>query len=87
MQLREAGDQDPFLLLGAHLKRELAGEPLYRRALREWGLPGGFPGARRVPGGGMWEVWALRPGQRAPGHHREGVVQGQGAHQGQDSHR
>ncbi|XP_004420497.1 PREDICTED: corticotropin-releasing factor-binding protein [Ceratotherium simum simum] len=33
-ELREAADHDPLLLLSASLKRELAGEPLYRRALR-----------------------------------------------------
>uniref|UniRef100_A0A8D0Q8C0 Corticotropin-releasing factor-binding protein n=1 Tax=Sus scrofa TaxID=9823 RepID=A0A8D0Q8C0_PIG len=33
-QLREAVDHDPFLLFSANLKRELAGEQLYRRALR-----------------------------------------------------
>ncbi|XP_029797076.1 corticotropin-releasing factor-binding protein [Suricata suricatta] len=37
LELREAADHDPLLLLGASLKRELAGEPLYRRALRESG--------------------------------------------------
>uniref|UniRef100_A0A452TEQ1 Corticotropin releasing hormone binding protein n=1 Tax=Ursus maritimus TaxID=29073 RepID=A0A452TEQ1_URSMA len=35
LELREAADYDPFLLFGANLKRELAGEPVYRRALRE----------------------------------------------------
>uniref|UniRef100_A0A452TEQ6 Corticotropin releasing hormone binding protein n=1 Tax=Ursus maritimus TaxID=29073 RepID=A0A452TEQ6_URSMA len=35
LELREAADYDPFLLFGANLKRELAGEPVYRRALRK----------------------------------------------------
>lgn len=50
-QLRETGDQDPFLLFSANLKRELAGEQLYRRALRESGA------ARlgsRAAGMGLW---------------------------------
>ncbi|KAB1281165.1 Corticotropin-releasing factor-binding protein [Camelus dromedarius] len=34
LELREAVDQDPFLLFSANLKRELAGGQLYRRALR-----------------------------------------------------
>ncbi|KAL0628044.1 Corticotropin-releasing factor-binding protein, partial [Plecturocebus cupreus] len=33
-QLREAADYEPFLLFSANLKRELAGEQPYRRALR-----------------------------------------------------
>ncbi|KAK2118020.1 hypothetical protein P7K49_004907, partial [Saguinus oedipus] len=33
-------DYEPFLLFSANLKRELAGEQPYRRALRESGLPG-----------------------------------------------
>lgn len=54
-QLREAVDHDPFphLAGGASPKRELEGEPLYRRALRECGLPGCRPwgvGAGRTPG-------------------------------------
>ncbi|KAK2495634.1 hypothetical protein MC885_008876 [Smutsia gigantea] len=44
-QLREAVDHDPFLLLSADLKRELAGEQLYRRALhRGMGLERGCLG-------------------------------------------
>ena len=39
-QLREAVDHDPFLLFSANLKRELAGEQLYRRALRKSGQRG-----------------------------------------------
>ncbi|CAK7295983.1 Corticotropin-releasing factor-binding protein [Vulpes lagopus] len=45
LQLREAADRDPLLLWGARLKRELAGEPEYRRALRcldMLSLPGQF---------------------------------------------
>ncbi|XP_011231393.2 corticotropin-releasing factor-binding protein isoform X3 [Ailuropoda melanoleuca] len=45
LELREAADHDPFLLFGANLKRELAGEPVYRRALRcldMLSLPGQF---------------------------------------------
>ncbi|XP_027462874.1 corticotropin-releasing factor-binding protein isoform X1 [Zalophus californianus] len=45
LELREAADHDPFLLFGASLKRELAGAPLYRRALRcldMLSLPGQF---------------------------------------------
>ncbi|KAF6356769.1 corticotropin releasing hormone binding protein [Rhinolophus ferrumequinum] len=34
LELREAVDHDPFLLFGSNLKRELAEEQLYRRALR-----------------------------------------------------
>ncbi|PNI10706.1 CRHBP isoform 4 [Pan troglodytes] len=34
LELREAADYDPFLLFSANLKRELAGEQPYRRALR-----------------------------------------------------
>uniref|UniRef100_A0A8C0LQF1 Corticotropin-releasing factor-binding protein n=1 Tax=Canis lupus dingo TaxID=286419 RepID=A0A8C0LQF1_CANLU len=45
LQLREAADRDPLLLWGARLKRDLAGEPEYRRALRcldMLSLPGQF---------------------------------------------
>lgn len=49
-------DHDPFAHLGgggASPKRELEGAPLYRRALRECGLPAagsGAVGAGRTPG-------------------------------------
>lgn len=66
-QLRETGDHDPFLLLGAHLKRELAGEPLYRRALREWGLPGWCPAGLAGSGDvGRCGLCAQGTGSRAP---------------------
>lgn len=37
-QLQETADYDPFLLFSANLKRDLAGEQPYHRALRESGL-------------------------------------------------
>lgn len=63
-QLREAADYDPFLLFGANLKRELAGEPVYRRALRESGLPAPVRGQR---GGGELGLCARAGGS---GHRR-----------------
>ena len=62
-QLRDAVDYDPFPHLsgGASPKRELEGEPLYSRALRECGLPGKW-------GGGGWpDTWE---GARGPDSHR-----------------
>ncbi|XP_025779641.1 corticotropin-releasing factor-binding protein [Puma concolor] len=63
LELREAADHDPLRFLGANLKRELAGEPLYRRALRE-------SGCRRASGG-SGEV--TRPGS-APAHGAPGTA-------------
>ncbi|KAM7320996.1 hypothetical protein ACRRTK_020249 [Alexandromys fortis] len=45
LEVQEAADYDPFLLFGANLKRDLAGEQPYRRALRcldMLSLPGQF---------------------------------------------
>lgn len=73
-QLRETGDHDPFLLLGANLKRELAGEPLYRRALRELGLPGGArPGPQAA---GRGEGCARAKGSGLPGTAEKGLSRG-----------
>ena len=44
-------DHDPFLLFSANLKRELPGEQLYRRAMRESGLPGSLASVRGQRGG------------------------------------
>lgn len=64
-QLREAVDHDPFLLLSADLKRELAGEQLYRRALRESGLWRAAAGSRAVGRQGLRaqdrRVWGAAP--------------------------
>lgn len=57
--MQEAADYDPFLLFGANLKRDLAGEQPYRRALRESGLS-------------CFTVWA--PGRREAGDLHLGQV-------------
>lgn len=50
-QVRDAGEDDPFLLLSEDLKRELSAGQIYRRSLREflwcsgrWEHPGGASG-------------------------------------------
>lgn len=49
-QVRDAGEDDPFLLLSEDLKRELSAGQIYRRSLREFLWCSGRVGGRILGG-------------------------------------